>query len=53
MPLQRKPRWQADRTGAPAPACCRNTDHAAAHVRAACLKSLAALRLPYLDLYLM
>lgn len=31
---------------------CRNTDHSAARVAAACLKSLAALRLSYLDLYL-
>ena len=32
--------------------CRRNTDHAAARVRQACLKSLKALRLDYLDLYL-
>ena len=32
--------------------CRRNTDHAAARVRQACLKSLKALRLDYLHLYL-
>lgn len=30
----------------------RNSDHAVGRVRAACVKSLAALRLTYLDLYL-